>query len=92
MSSETGNAGSLLILADGMLVENPEDFYHMQVSGFADVSTWNRPVRPVGLGTTEETGRDDTFDVFCGSNGEDQDRGHQRGSPCSTGQFGPQSQ
>lgn len=51
MSSETGNAGSLLILADGMLVENPEDFYHMQVSGFADVSTsagWDSPVRPVG--------------------------------------------
>ncbi|CAG14736.1 unnamed protein product, partial [Tetraodon nigroviridis] len=32
MSSETGN---LLILADGMLVENPEEFYRMQVSGSA---------------------------------------------------------
>ncbi|KAM7421851.1 hypothetical protein PAMA_010079 [Pampus argenteus] len=32
-SSETGNVGSLLILADGMVVEHPEDFYRMQVSG-----------------------------------------------------------
>lgn len=31
-SSETGNVGSLLILADGMVVEHPEDFYRMQVS------------------------------------------------------------
>ncbi|XP_060897702.1 dedicator of cytokinesis protein 3-like [Labrus mixtus] len=31
-SSETGNVGSLLILADGMVVENPEDFYRMQAS------------------------------------------------------------
>lgn len=30
-SSETGPIGSLLILADGMVVENPEDFYRMQV-------------------------------------------------------------
>lgn len=31
-SSETGTVGSLLILADGMVVEHPEDFYRMQVS------------------------------------------------------------
>ncbi|XP_037620510.1 dedicator of cytokinesis protein 3-like [Sebastes umbrosus] len=31
-SSETGNVGSLLILADGMVVEHPEDFYRMQAS------------------------------------------------------------
>ncbi|XP_035518551.1 dedicator of cytokinesis protein 3-like [Morone saxatilis] len=30
--SETGNVGSLLILADGMVVEHPEDFYRMQAS------------------------------------------------------------
>lgn len=30
-SSETGNVGSLLILADGVVVEHPEDFYRMQV-------------------------------------------------------------
>uniref|UniRef100_A0A7N6AAR4 Dedicator of cytokinesis 3 n=1 Tax=Anabas testudineus TaxID=64144 RepID=A0A7N6AAR4_ANATE len=32
-SSEMGNVGNLLILADGMVVEHPEDFYRMQVSG-----------------------------------------------------------
>ncbi|XP_034725347.1 dedicator of cytokinesis protein 3-like [Etheostoma cragini] len=31
-SSETGNIGSLLILADGVVVEHPEDFYRMQAS------------------------------------------------------------
>ncbi|XP_044039234.1 dedicator of cytokinesis protein 3-like isoform X12 [Siniperca chuatsi] len=31
-SSETGNVGSLLILADGVVVEHPEDFYRMQAS------------------------------------------------------------
>lgn len=31
-SSETANIGNLLILADGMVVENPEDFYRMQAS------------------------------------------------------------
>ncbi|XP_071397718.1 dedicator of cytokinesis protein 3-like, partial [Centroberyx affinis] len=31
-SSETGNVGNLLILADGMVVEHPEDFYRMQAS------------------------------------------------------------
>lgn len=31
-SSEMGNVGNLLILADGMVVEHPEDFYRMQVS------------------------------------------------------------
>ncbi|XP_029991161.1 dedicator of cytokinesis protein 3 isoform X9 [Sphaeramia orbicularis] len=31
-SSETGNIGNLLILADGMVVEHPEDFYRMQAS------------------------------------------------------------
>uniref|UniRef100_A0A667X8G8 Dedicator of cytokinesis 3 n=1 Tax=Myripristis murdjan TaxID=586833 RepID=A0A667X8G8_9TELE len=31
-SSEAGNIGNLLILADGMVVEHPEDFYRMQVS------------------------------------------------------------
>uniref|UniRef100_A0A8D2ZVG5 Dedicator of cytokinesis 3 n=1 Tax=Scophthalmus maximus TaxID=52904 RepID=A0A8D2ZVG5_SCOMX len=30
-SSEMGNVGNLLILADGMVVEHPEDFYRMQV-------------------------------------------------------------
>uniref|UniRef100_A0A8D3EC76 Dedicator of cytokinesis 3 n=1 Tax=Scophthalmus maximus TaxID=52904 RepID=A0A8D3EC76_SCOMX len=29
-SSEMGNVGNLLILADGMVVEHPEDFYRMQ--------------------------------------------------------------
>lgn len=32
VSSETANVGSLLILADGMVVEHAEDFYRMQVS------------------------------------------------------------
>lgn len=32
-SSEAGNVGSLLILADRVVVETPEDFYRMQVSG-----------------------------------------------------------
>uniref|UniRef100_A0A3B4GTI0 Dedicator of cytokinesis protein 3-like n=1 Tax=Pundamilia nyererei TaxID=303518 RepID=A0A3B4GTI0_9CICH len=31
-SSEMGNVGNLLILADGMVVEHPEDFYRMQAS------------------------------------------------------------
>ncbi|XP_072307878.1 dedicator of cytokinesis protein 3 isoform X5 [Eucyclogobius newberryi] len=31
-SSEAGNMGNLLILADGMVVEHPEDFYRMQAS------------------------------------------------------------
>lgn len=35
VSSETANVGSLLILADGMVVEHAEDFYRMQVSGTA---------------------------------------------------------
>uniref|UniRef100_A0A3B5B239 Dedicator of cytokinesis protein 3-like n=1 Tax=Stegastes partitus TaxID=144197 RepID=A0A3B5B239_9TELE len=30
-SSEMGNVGNLLILADGMVVEHPEDFYRMQL-------------------------------------------------------------
>ncbi|KAM6981344.1 dedicator of cytokinesis protein 3 isoform 2-T2 [Aplochiton taeniatus] len=30
--SETGNVGNLLILADGLVVEHPEDFYRMQPS------------------------------------------------------------
>ncbi|XP_076003220.1 dedicator of cytokinesis protein 3 [Genypterus blacodes] len=30
--SEAGNIGNLLILADGMMVEHPEDFYRMQAS------------------------------------------------------------
>lgn len=40
VSSETANVGSLLILADGMVVEHAEDFYRMQVSrttGTADI-------------------------------------------------------
>uniref|UniRef100_A0A3Q3LP42 Dedicator of cytokinesis protein 3-like n=1 Tax=Mastacembelus armatus TaxID=205130 RepID=A0A3Q3LP42_9TELE len=32
ISSESGNVGNLLILADGVVVEHPEDFYRMQVS------------------------------------------------------------
>ncbi|XP_068598199.1 dedicator of cytokinesis protein 3 [Brachionichthys hirsutus] len=31
-SSETGNVGSLLLLADGVMMENPDDFYRMQAS------------------------------------------------------------
>uniref|UniRef100_A0A3Q2C9A3 Dedicator of cytokinesis 3 n=1 Tax=Cyprinodon variegatus TaxID=28743 RepID=A0A3Q2C9A3_CYPVA len=32
LSSNSSEAGNLLILADGMVVENPEDFYRMQAS------------------------------------------------------------
>lgn len=35
VSSEAANVGSLLILADGMVVEHADDFYRMQVSGTA---------------------------------------------------------
>uniref|UniRef100_A0A672Z8Y3 Dedicator of cytokinesis 3 n=1 Tax=Sphaeramia orbicularis TaxID=375764 RepID=A0A672Z8Y3_9TELE len=38
-SSETGNIGNLLILADGMVVEHPEDFYRMQVSAASPSSS-----------------------------------------------------
>uniref|UniRef100_A0A3Q2WMG5 Dedicator of cytokinesis 3 n=1 Tax=Haplochromis burtoni TaxID=8153 RepID=A0A3Q2WMG5_HAPBU len=40
-SSEMGNVGNLLILADGMVVEHPEDFYRMQVSEKRDSQRGN---------------------------------------------------
>lgn len=39
-----GNVGNLLILADGMVVEHPEDFYRMQVSEKRDSQRGNARV------------------------------------------------
>uniref|UniRef100_A0A3Q4GV87 Dedicator of cytokinesis 3 n=1 Tax=Neolamprologus brichardi TaxID=32507 RepID=A0A3Q4GV87_NEOBR len=51
-SSEMGNVGNLLILADGMVVEHPEDFYRMQVSEKRDSQRGNASLSSSSLSST----------------------------------------
>uniref|UniRef100_A0A669CXT2 Dedicator of cytokinesis 3 n=1 Tax=Oreochromis niloticus TaxID=8128 RepID=A0A669CXT2_ORENI len=54
-SSEMGNVGNLLILADGMVVEHPEDFYRMQVSEKRDSQRGNAFVASLSSSSLSST-------------------------------------